>query len=69
MASLSAHLLEDYEHSRVIQQPDENEQRIIQSGAMEYNALAHGHGAPQTPGPKVRVNRHVLLIFIQNASF
>ncbi|PVF96443.1 hypothetical protein CPB86DRAFT_761997 [Serendipita vermifera] len=51
MASLSAHLLGDYENSRVVQQPEENEQ-IIQSGAMEYNALAHGHGAPQTTGPQ-----------------
>ncbi|CAG8618506.1 14101_t:CDS:2, partial [Acaulospora colombiana] len=51
MASLSAHLLQDYESLRVIQQPDENEQQIIQSGAMEYNALVHGHGAPQTTRP------------------
>ncbi|CAG7848715.1 DNA repair and recombination protein radC AltName: Full=RAD52 homolog [Serendipita indica DSM 11827] len=38
MPSLSAHLVEDYEKSFP--------QQIVQSGAMEYNAYAHGHNRP-----------------------
>ncbi|KAG8797267.1 DNA repair protein rad52 [Serendipita sp. 398] len=44
MPSLSTHLLEEFE-TRPQQQP----QHIVQSGAMEYNVLAHGHRQQQNP--------------------
>lgn len=53
--SLSAHLVGDYERSH-----HTREQNIVQSGAMEYNALAHGHAAPNAQQASFHAsNQHV----------
>jgi hypothetical protein len=66
--SLSAHLVEDYEKTR--QNQRSTEQNIVQSGAMEYNSLAHGYSS--VTAQQVRCdasNSELSLIYVKGLLF